>query len=260
MPKSGFKVVIPARYGSTRLPGKPLLNIAGKPMIVHVCMNAIKSGAEEVVVATDDARIFSKVQALDLHVVMTDTKHQSGSERINEVATKLGWNEDDVVVNLQGDEPLITPVYIKEVALALGRQTQANMATLATKIIQTEEIINPNLVKVVLNKDGYALYFSRAVIPYNRDFFANATSNINHIMSSTYLRHIGLYAYTVKFLQDYCTWETTKLETLEALEQLRVLWQGQAIYVHIVSTPPEAGVDTKADLARVEKAILGLNT
>lgn len=159
-----FKVVIPARYGSTRLPGKPLLDIAGQPMIAHVCQRAIEAEADEVVVATDDQRIFDQVAKLGLKVVMTDANHQSGTERITEVAVKMGWSDDDIVVNLQGDEPLIPPAYIKDVALALGGQQQAGIATLAAKIIDPEEIFNPNAVKVVINQAGYALYFSRAAI------------------------------------------------------------------------------------------------
>ncbi len=246
-----FKVVIPARYGSTRLPGKPLLNIAGKPMIFHVCQRAIEADAEEVVVATDDQRIFDSVSDLGLKVVMTDPDHQSGTERINEVAEKLGWSEDQIVVNLQGDEPLIPPSYIKDVAFALADQCTAGIATLAATITETEEIFNPNAVKVVLNKSGYALYFSRAAIPWDRDEFPSASSTITD--KKSYLRHIGLYAYTVKFLTDYCSWESSVLETIESLEQLRILWHGQVIYVKTVAETPEPGVDTQADLDRIER-------
>src|SRR5574343_1256651 len=158
---SRFKVVIPARYGSTRLPGKPLLDIAGKPMIVHVCERALEANAEQVVVATDDQRIFDTVSALGMQVVMTDPHHQSGTERIAEVAEKLDWHADDIVVNLQGDEPLIPPAYIREVAEALAGQQQAGIATLAANIQHVDEIFNPNAVKVVLDKNGFALYFSQ---------------------------------------------------------------------------------------------------
>lgn len=249
-----FKVVIPARYGSTRLPGKPLLDIAGQPMIAHVCQRAIEAEADEVVVATDDQRIFGSVTDLGLNVVMTDPSHQSGTERINEVAVAMGWAGDDIVVNLQGDEPLIPPTYIKDVALALGGQKQAGIATLAAKISDSEEIFNPNSVKVVLNHAGYALYFSRAAIPWDRNSFSAEGGVVSHSMP--YLRHIGMYAYTVKFLEDYCSWQPSVLETVEALEQLRILWYGQAILVKTVSKTPEAGVDTQADLERVEKVIL----
>ena len=249
-----FKVVIPARYGSTRLPGKPLLDIAGQPMIAHVCQRAIEAEAEEVVVATDDQRIFDRVSDLGLKVVMTDPDHQSGTERINEVAEQLAWPEQTVIVNLQGDEPLIPPEYIRDVALALGNQNKAGMATLAAKIADEEEIFNPNAVKVVLNEDGYALYFSRAAIPWDRNSFSASGGKISEKMP--YLRHIGMYAYTVEFLKDYCTWPSSVLESIESLEQLRVLWRGQSILVQIVSSPPEAGVDTQADLERVEQAML----
>ena len=248
-----FKVVIPARYGSTRLPGKPLLNIAGQPMIAHVCQRAIEAEAEEVVVATDDQRIFDSVTGLGLNVVMTDANHQSGTERINEVSEQLGWSDDDIVVNLQGDEPLIPPAYIKDVALALGSQQKAGIATLAAEITDVEEIFNPNSVKVVLNKQDYALYFSRAPIPWDRSSFSATGGKVPDTMP--YLRHIGMYAYTVKFLKDYCLWPSSVLETVESLEQLRILWYGEQVLVKTVAKTPEAGVDTQADLDRVEKVM-----
>ena len=246
---AGFKVVIPARYGSTRLPGKPLLDIAGKPMIAHVCERALEAKAEQVVVATDDQRIFDTVGRLGLQVVMTDPEHQSGTERIAEVADKLGWQADDIVVNLQGDEPLIPPDYIRDVATALAGQTQAGIATLAAKIHDSEEIFNPNAVKVVLDKNGYALYFSRAPIPWERATFPD-----RHDLSAgalPHLRHIGMYAYTVGFLQRYCSWNASPLESVESLEQLRILWHGEKVLVKIVEQTPEAGVDTEEDLWRV---------
>ncbi len=249
-----FKVVIPARYGSTRLPGKPLLDIAGKPMIAHVCETAIEAKADEVVVATDDQRIFEQVDALGLKVVMTDANHQSGTERITEVAVKMGWADDDIIVNLQGDEPLIPAAYIKDVAIALGEQSQAGIATLAAKIDDSEEIFNPNAVKVVLNQAGYALYFSRAAIPWDRNSFSAQGGEPSYLMP--YLRHIGMYAYRVKFLKDYCLWRPSELEAVESLEQLRILWYGQQILVKTVAKAPEAGVDTQADLERVERAII----
>ena len=225
-------------------------------MIAHVCQRAIEAEAEEVVVATDDQRIFDRVTELGLNVVMTDTSHQSGTERINEVAEKLGWSDDDIVVNLQGDEPLIPPAYIKDVALALGNQQKAGIATLAAEITDVEEVFNPNSVKVVLNKQGYALYFSRAAIPWDRNSFSATGGEIPHNMA--YLRHIGMYAYTVKFLKNYCLWQPSVLETIESLEQLRILWYGEQILVQTVAKTPEAGVDTQADLERVEKAMLAM--
>jgi 3-deoxy-manno-octulosonate cytidylyltransferase (CMP-KDO synthetase) len=250
----GFKVVIPARYGSTRLPGKPLLDIAGKPMIVHVCERALEADAEQVVVATDDQRIFEAVGDLGLQAVMTDTNHQSGTERIAEVARIMGWADEQIIVNLQGDEPLIPPAYIRDVALALAGQDQAGIATLAAKILDVEEIFNPNAVKVVLDKNGYALYFSRAAIPWNRSTFPDkhdpASSSLPH------LRHIGMYAYTVGFLQRYCGWAASPLESVESLEQLRITWHGERVLVRIVERTPEAGVDTEEDLVRVSSRLL----
>ena len=249
-----FKVVIPARYGSTRLPGKPLLAIAGKPMIAHVCQRALEADAEEVVVATDDQRIFDSVTKLGIKTVMTDAHHQSGTERINEVANIMGWADDVIVVNLQGDEPLIPPACIKDVAHALGNQNKAGIATLAARIKDSKEVFNTNTVKVVLDKAGYAMYFSRAPIPWNRQTF---TANSGELSDSTpHLRHIGMYAYTVGFLKYYCSWQPSALESIESLEQLRILWQGESILVKTVATTPEAGVDTQEDLERVEAAML----
>ncbi|ANE55861.1 3-deoxy-manno-octulosonate cytidylyltransferase [Methylomonas sp. DH-1] len=246
---TGFKVVIPARYGSTRLPGKPLLDIAGKPMIVHVCERALAAEAEQVVVATDDRRIFDAVDKLGLQAVMTDPNHQSGTERIAEVASIMGWADQQIVVNLQGDEPLIPPAYIRDAAQALAGQNRAGIATLAAKIADAAEIFNPNAVKVVLDKDGYALYFSRAPIPWNRATFPDkhdiAAGDLPH------LRHIGMYAYTVGFLKSYCDWPASPLESVESLEQLRILWHGEKVLVKIVDKTPEAGVDTEEDLVRV---------
>jgi 3-deoxy-manno-octulosonate cytidylyltransferase (CMP-KDO synthetase) len=246
-----FKVVIPARYASTRLPGKPLLNIAGKPMIAHVCARAQQAGAEEVVVATDDGRIFQTVTDLGIRAVMTRPDHQSGTERIAEAVEHCGWAGHEIIVNLQGDEPLIPPETIQELAAALDGRQHAGIATLAAKIVDFEEIFNPNAVKVVLNQAGYALYFSRAPIPWDRDGFAQQSKQVSEKM--TYYRHIGMYAYTVDFLKRYCLWEASVLETVESLEQLRILWQGEAIRVKVVEKTPAAGVDTAEDLQRVEK-------
>jgi 3-deoxy-manno-octulosonate cytidylyltransferase (CMP-KDO synthetase) len=248
-----FKVVIPARYGSTRLPGKPLRDIAGKPMIAHVCERAQEADADEVIVATDDERILQAVTALGIKAVMTRADHQSGTERIAEVARLCGWAGDTIIVNLQGDEPLIPPAYIREAAEALASQQQAGIATLAARIADPEEIFNPNAVKVVLNQAGYALYFSRAPIPWDRDSFAQPNSTPSGKMP--YLRHIGMYAYTVDFLNRYCLWDSSLLESVESLEQLRILWHGENIRVHIVDKTPAAGVDTQEDLLRVEQAL-----
>lgn len=248
-----FKVVIPARYGSTRLPGKPLLHIAGKPMIVHVCERAKEANAEEIVVATDDRRILDKVLELDIEAVMTREDHQSGTERIAEVAELRSWSDDTIIVNLQGDEPLIPPDYIRDAAEALAGQSHAGIATLAAKITDPEEIFNPNSVKTVLNKDGYALYFSRAPIPWDREQFSRQGGALAEKID--YLRHIGMYAYRVDFLRRYCGWEASPLEAVESLEQLRILWHGERVLVKTVAKTPEAGVDTEDDLKRVEKVL-----
>ncbi|MDO9047123.1 MAG: 3-deoxy-manno-octulosonate cytidylyltransferase [Methylobacter sp.] len=248
-----FKVVIPARYGSTRLPGKPLLNIAGKPMIAHVCERAKEADADEIIVATDDDRIFQAVMDLGIKAVMTRADHQSGTERLAEVARLCGWVGDEIIVNLQGDEPLIPPAYIRDVATALAGQKQAGIATLAARINDPEEIFNPNAVKVVLNKAGYALYFSRAPIPWERDAFTRSGGAPSGKLP--YLRHIGMYAYTVDFLNRYCLWDASMLESVESLEQLRILWHGEAIRVEIVDKTPAAGVDTQEDLMRVEQVL-----
>jgi 3-deoxy-manno-octulosonate cytidylyltransferase (CMP-KDO synthetase) len=248
----GFKVVIPARYASTRLPAKPLLLIAGKPMIAHVCDRAREANADEVIVATDDERILQTVTDLGIRAVLTRADHNSGTERLAEVAQLCGWSADEIIVNLQGDEPLLDAQYIRDVASALASQQQAGIATLAA-VCADDEIFNPNAVKVVLNQAGYALYFSRAPIPWQRDGFSASGGVPNG--SYAYLRHIGMYAYRVDFLQRYCAWSASPLEAVESLEQLRILWQGEAIFVKVVASAPPAGVDTPEDLARVERLL-----
>lgn len=250
-----FKVVIPARYASTRLPGKPLLPIAGKAMILHVCARAMQAEPEELVVATDDQRIYDTVTAHGFEAILTGSEHQSGTERIAEVARALEWDSRSLVVNVQGDEPLLPPEYIKQAAQALAAHSHTGIATLAARIGSAEEIFNPHAVKVVCNKDGYALYFSRAPIPWDREYFQQQPPRFN--TEVCYLRHIGLYAYTVDFLHRYVQWAASPLESVEALEQLRILWHGEPILVKIVAAAPEAGVDTEADLLRVEKALSG---
>lgn len=249
-----FKVVIPARYASTRLPGKPLLPIAGKPMVLHVAERAREANAEEIVVATDDQRIFDVVTKAGVDAVMTRSDHNSGTERIAEVTQTRGWNETDIIVNLQGDEPLVPADYISDVAQALAGQQQAGIATLAARIKENEEIFNPNAVKVVLDCNGYALYFSRAPIPWDRDHFT--LTGTGHLSDKIpFLRHIGIYAYKVGFIRKYIQWSISSLETVESLEQLRILWNGEKVLVATVSDAPEAGVDTVEDLQRVEKAL-----
>ena len=243
-----FRVVIPARYASSRLPGKPLADIGGRPMVLHVLERALQAGAETVVVATDDVRVQQAVKAAGHQALMTSPAHQSGTERLIEVAETLGWSDDTLVVNVQGDEPLIDPALIREAARQLVLHDDAVMATLAHPIHDHADFINPNVVKVVTDEAGYALYFSRAPIPWPRDAFA-AQQAMPHELGA--LRHIGLYAYRAGFLRTYASLASSPLERHEMLEQLRVLWHGHRISLGITPTAPAPGVDTPEDLARV---------
>jgi len=247
-----FKVVIPARYASSRLPAKPLLKIAGKEMILHVCEKADLAGAEEVVVATDDNRILECVKNAGFNAVMTALTHNSGTERITEVANILNWSDQTAIVNCQGDEPLIPPELIKQAATSLLGQDQAQVASLCAPIDDIDEIMNPNAVKVVRDKNQYALYFSRAAIPWDRDCFPDQASEY----LNSYFRHIGIYAYTAGFLRRYITWPVSVLEKIESLEQLRILNSGEKIFVPAVKNAPEAGVDTQEDLDRINKLLV----
>ncbi len=241
-----FVVVIPARYASTRLPGKPLADIHGKPMVQHVVEKALQSGADRVIVATDDERVQQALQSTGVEVCMTSPDHQSGTERLAEVCRHYGFAADTIIVNVQGDEPLIPPAIIRQVADNLAAAT-APMATLSVPIQDAEEAFNPNAVKVVTDKDGYALYFSRASIPWDRDRFAKSHEKIG----DHYQRHIGIYAYRAGFIQRYVDWAPSVLEQVEALEQLRVLWYGEKIHVAQALEAPPVGVDTQADLEKV---------
>ncbi|HIF9075842.1 TPA: 3-deoxy-manno-octulosonate cytidylyltransferase [Photobacterium damselae] len=245
-----FTVIIPARYQSTRLPGKPLADIGGKPMVQWVYEQACKSGADKVIVATDDQRVFDVVQAFGGEVCMTRSDHQSGTERLAEVVEKYNLADDHIVVNVQGDEPLIPDTIIRQVADNLAHKN-APMATLAVEIDHEDEVFNPNAVKVVTDKDGYAMYFSRASIPWDRDHFAQQPAQIHHNL----LRHIGIYAYRAGFINTYINWQPTALEQIEALEQLRVLWYGEKIHVDVAIDAPPAGVDTPEDLEKVRALI-----
>lgn len=249
---STFNIVIPARYGSSRLPGKPLLPLAGRPMIVHVCERALEAG-DNVVVATDDERIREAVSHLPVRALMTREDHASGSERIAEVVDQLGWADDEIVVNLQGDEPLMRPHLVRILAMTLAEQCTTQIATLATPIKNYKDVCDANTVKTVLDQNGYALYFSRAPIPWYRTGFANGGSLLPE--SYPYLRHIGVYAYSAGFLRRYVRWQPSKLEAVEALEQLRILWYGERILVLPVEEAPEAGVDTEEDLRRVDQVL-----
>jgi len=244
-----FTVIIPARLASTRLPNKPLADLGGKPMVVRVAERARASGAARIIVATDHEDIAAACAAHGVHAVLTRADHPSGTDRIAEVAQVLGLGEDEVVVNLQGDEPLIDPALLAACAARIS--VEVPMATAAHPILDAAEVLNPNIVKVVLDKHGRALYFSRATIPWHRDAFAQTRESLPPGYAP--LRHIGLYAYRNAFLQAYPKLEPAPLETIEALEQLRVLWHGVPIAVHVTQDAPPGGVDTPEDLARVRQ-------
>ncbi len=254
-PTPAFRVIIPARHGATRLPGKPLLTIDGKPLIQMVFEQANRTSAMEILVATDDERIAAACRAFGAPVVMTRADHPSGSDRLAEVIRRLGWPGETLVVNLQGDEPCMPPALVDQVAASLAAHSGVGMATLAYPISDAETLFDPQVVKVVTDARGRALYFSRAPIPWHRQAFAAGQPCLPPGM--TYLRHIGLYAYRAEFLQRYVAWPPAPPERAESLEQLRVLWQGEAIQVDIAAQLPGPGVDTAADLQRV-RAFLGL--
>ena len=236
-----FSVIIPARYASTRFPGKPLADLAGKPMIARVCERAARSGAASVHVATDDARIAEAVRKHGHQAVMTRADHASGTDRLAEAAATLGLDDADVVVNLQGDEPLMDPGLVAEVAAALDALPQASLSTACHPIREPAEVLNPNVVKVVLDRHGYALYFSRSQIPHPRE------------AGATWYRHAGLYAYRAGFLRRYAALEPSPLERAEALEQLRALWHGYRIAVVVSDREIPPGVDTPRDLDAVRR-------
>ncbi|ANS85136.1 3-deoxy-manno-octulosonate cytidylyltransferase [Vibrio scophthalmi] len=244
-----FTVVIPARYQSTRLPGKPLADIGGKPMVQWVYEQAVQAGADQVIIATDDERVEQAAKAFGAQVCMTSPNHESGTERLAEVVKLMGIADDHIIVNVQGDEPLIPPSIITQVADNLAN-SQAPMSTLAVEISDEAEVFNPNAVKVLTDKDGYAMYFSRATIPWDRDNFAN-----NNTIAQPLLRHIGIYAYRAGFINTYINWQPSALEKIECLEQLRVLWYGEKIHVAVAKEAPAAGVDTPEDLQAVRDII-----
>ncbi|MGM0537086.1 MAG: 3-deoxy-manno-octulosonate cytidylyltransferase [Pseudomonadota bacterium] len=248
-----FIAVIPARFASSRLPGKPLAEIGGEPMLAHVWRRARQSAAARVVVATDDRRIVEALGPYGAEVLLTADDHPSGTDRLAEVAQRLGLADDAVLVNVQGDEPLIPPLLIDQVAARLFDDPDASIATLAEPISDVDTLFNPNAVKVVRALSGRALYFSRAPIPWDRDAFATRPELLE---TDAWLRHIGLYAYRAGFLADYRDWHSSPLERLEQLEQLRALHHGHAIQVALARVPHPAGVDTEEDLARVRELIL----
>jgi 3-deoxy-manno-octulosonate cytidylyltransferase (CMP-KDO synthetase) len=246
-----FTVLIPARLASTRLPDKPIADIAGKPMVVRVAERARESGASQVVVATDSERVAQACAPHGVEVVMTRADHPSGSDRLAEACEKLGLGGDDAVVNVQGDEPLIDPSLIDAVARLLDERREASMSTAAHAIDDLEEFRNPNVVKVVLDAAGLAMYFSRATIPWWRDAFAQGVASLP--ASPPPLRHIGIYGYRAGFLRAFPRMAPAPVEGCEALEQLRALWHGHRIAVHVTELAPGPGVDTPQDLARVRK-------
>ena len=248
-----FKVVIPARYGSSRLPAKPLMDIAGKPMVVHVYERALLSKAKTVVVATDDERIAQALKPYGARVVMTSPNHPSGTDRLQEVAAKMKWDDDDIIVNVQGDEPLIPPEVINQVADNLANNRQAGIATLAEAIEDVGQLINPNIVKLVRDANNMAMYFSRAPMPWARDAFAQGIKELP--VKDLYWRHLGIYAYKVSFLNAYVKWSPAVLEQVEALEQLRALYYGVKIHVDKACVSLPAGVDTQEDLERVRAIV-----
>jgi 3-deoxy-manno-octulosonate cytidylyltransferase (CMP-KDO synthetase) len=251
-----FSVVIPSRYASTRLPGKPLLAINGKPMIQHVFEQASASQAREVIIATDDVRIQQACEKFSAKVIMTSSDHLSGTDRLEEVVTQLGYYLDDIVVNVQGDEPLIPPRIINQVAHNLSAEPDASVATLVEPIEDINSLMSPNVVKVVMNTKGFASYFSRAPIPWPRDHFLHGIDSTKGLPSSIqYFRHIGIYAYRVKLLKSFVKWLPAPTELAESLEQLRVLWNGHSIHVDIADEIPPAGVDTQEDLDRVRRLL-----
>jgi 3-deoxy-manno-octulosonate cytidylyltransferase (CMP-KDO synthetase) len=255
---TSFVVVIPARFQSSRLPGKVLADINGKPMIQWVVEKALLSGARQVIVATDNDEVAAVVNGFGATVCKTRADHQSGTERLAEVMEQYQFSDDEIIVNVQGDEPFIPPGNIAQVANNLANQQEngrvARMSTLAINIDSVDEAFNPNAVKVILDKDGYALYFSRATIPYDRERFLNANANTEEnirAIGDFYLRHVGIYAYRAGFIKDYVNWPTSELEQVEALEQLRVLYQGERIHVAVANSHvPVEGVDTPEDLAK----------
>ena len=251
---TAFKVAVPARYASTRLPGKPLLPLAGRPMIRHVYERGLESGAEEVVIATDDERIAEAARGFGADVVLTAAEHPSGTDRLAEVARLRGWNDDAIVVNLQGDEPLTPGGLLRQAAEDLAAFPDAAIATLATPIRSRREVFDPHAVKVVMDRVGYALHFSRAPLPWWRDGFDDARSEALP-QETVHHRHLGIYAYRAGFLARYGELTPSPLERVESLEQLRALWHGYRIHVRQVESTPGHGVDTAEDVHRAEQAL-----
>ena len=252
-----YSIIIPARYESTRLPGKALRLLAGKPLLQHVYEQALKSRADRVIIATDDDRIESFAKELNADVCMTGKHHRSGTERSAEVIEKTGLDDDEIIVNLQGDEPMMPPACLDQVAgLISSKDEIAPMATLCEQLHSAADIFDPNTVKVIIDQHGYAMYFSRAPIPWHRDSFNDVTSEMPD--GQAYFRHIGLYAYRAGFIRHYLEAEVCPLERTESLEQLRVLYMGHKIRIAPAVDTTGPGVDTEADLQRVETLLTTL--
>jgi len=249
-----FSIIIPARYQSTRLPGKVLANIDGKPMVQHVYERAKAAGAQRIIIAVDDPRVMEACEKFGADVCMTSLTHQTGTERIAEVVAEKGFDEDEIIVGLQGDEPFLPSSLISLLADNLAAHDQVKMATLAAPLKNAEELFNPNVVKVQLNYRHYAMTFTRAPLPWDRDQFAKMTSHETLKLADAYYRHIGLYAYRAGFLDTYVTLPTNNYETLESLEQLRVLYQGYKIHVGVTNILVPPGIDTPEDLARANRS------
>ncbi|WP_428827204.1 3-deoxy-manno-octulosonate cytidylyltransferase [Azonexus sp. IMCC34842] len=247
-----FKIVIPARYASTRLPGKPLLDLGGKPMIVRVAERARLAGAEEIWVATDNLEVRAAAEAYEVAALMTRADHPTGTDRLAEVVEQRGWSGETIVVNVQGDEPLIDPEIIIQTARQLAT-SGADIATVAHPITEAGDFFNPNVVKVVCRADGDAAYFSRAPIPYARDHFARENGGETLPAGFPAYRHVGLYAYRASFLKAYAGLSVAPTEQFESLEQLRALWHGYRISVALIDAAPAAGVDTPEDAERMRK-------
>ncbi len=254
-----YTIVIPARFASTRFPGKPLADILGKPMIQHVYERAIKSQAAQVVIATDDKRIEEVALAFGAQVCMTSSEHLSGTDRLQEVAEQLGLADDHIVVNVQGDEPLIPPTVIDQVARNLAENNQASIATLCEPISDLDDLLNPNVVKVTTDNTGLALCFSRAPIPWPRDAFNQKQMPTQLPEGFEWLRHIGIYAYRVSLLNQYVTWDAAPIELTESLEQLRAMHYGKRIHVASALEAMPAGIDTPADLERLVNHLTSLH-
>lgn len=248
-----FRVVIPARYHSTRLPGKPLRDIAGRPMIEHTYSRARESGAGQIIIATDDHRIRAVAESFGAEVCMTSDRHASGTDRLAEVADRYGWHEDDIVVNMQGDEPQMPPALLLQAACDIERHGSAQISTLCVRIHEDRELFDPHVVKVVRDAEGFAMYFSRAPIPWHREKFGEQAATLAGV--TEFYRHLGIYAYRAGGLRAFAALAECDLERTESLEQLRALWYGVPIHVAEACDLPPVGVDTEEDLIRVNAAM-----